>query len=225
MPTHSLSSHALSLSEAHSFREAAFSAAGTDETMRRYNILASLRSPFRGVRSPLLAEAQLGRKQDNWDGNRLACVPGWITYTVQCAQYGCCKCSGFRKKYQLGCRGNIKYIIFQWQELICWKCFHLSSVTPSCNSLFDASLISRGSTPLRAHWNLSRCQRVPGASQRSSGGSSEAMICAGGQYTAGSARTLEDINYVVVHTQLCRLDWQISSTGMTWFCVCWQICT
>lgn len=41
---------------------------------------------------------------------------------------------------KFGCRANMMLLIFHWQELICWKHFHLSSVTQSCNSLFDASL-------------------------------------------------------------------------------------
>lgn len=148
VPTHSFSFHALSLSEAHSFGEAAFSAAGTDGTMRRYNILASLHFPFRGVLSLVLAEAQLGRKQDNRDGKWLACVPGWIAYNVQCTQYGRCKCWEKLSVYSYiiaVIRGlsaaeatsnffRLMLLLFRWQQLICSKCFHLGSVTHSCNS-------------------------------------------------------------------------------------------
>lgn len=110
------------------------SAAGTDGTMRRYNSLASLHFPFWGVWSLLLAEAQLGRKQDNWDGKWLARVPGWITYI----QYGCWKCSELRRKITAcfysaavirGCSAAGLTLDFLWLVLLLFHWQQLAEIT------------------------------------------------------------------------------------------------
>lgn len=117
----------------------------SDGAMRQDKRLASLHFPFKACR---VSVAQCCNQDGNGTTgmeNVWAGVPG-SDQAMQCSQYGCCKCSGLRKKHQcllpqhssnqspVSCTDcsfstdNNRNEISRLEtaaELICPKCFHL----------------------------------------------------------------------------------------------------